>query len=200
MPPLRSSSMPSNHPSPWPGLVPGFPHQEIIMTTHAPDPASPASNAAAAAQPDHSVPDYAALDAAHQALSARLHPANKADLFAVLDGAVIAKVTVAFDGYGDSGQIESIDAIGKDGVSRELPATSITIRRARWGEAEPASEEMTVAESVERLAYDLLGGAHPGWEINDGSYGSFIFDVAAGTITLDCNLRFTDSELHSSTF
>jgi hypothetical protein len=170
------------------------------MTTHTPDPASLATDAAAAAQPGHAVPDYVALDAAHQALSARLYPANKADLFSVLAGAGIVTVTVEFDGYGDSGQIESIDAIGKDGMSRELPATWITIRRARWGEAEPASEEMTVAEAVERLAYDLLGGAHPGWEINDGSYGTFVFDVAAGAITLNCNVRFTDSELHSSTF
>jgi hypothetical protein len=170
------------------------------MTTHTPDPASLASNAALAAQPGQASPDYAALDAAHQVMSARLHPANKADLFTVLAGAGIATVTVAFDGYGDSGQIESVDAIGKDGMSRELPARSITIRRARWGEAEPASEEMTVAEAVERLAYDLLGGAHPGWEINDGSFGSFVFDVAAGAITLDCNLRFADSELHSSIF
>jgi hypothetical protein len=170
------------------------------MTTHTPDPASLAPDAAAAAQPGQVVPHYAALDAAHQALSARLHPANKADLFAVLDGAAIVTVTVAFDGYGDSGQIESINAVGADGEPRELPATSLTIRRARWGEAELASEEMTVAEAVERLAYDLLGGAHPGWEINDGSYGSFTFDVAAGAITLECNLRFTDSEQHTSTF
>lgn len=170
------------------------------MTTDTPNSASLAPDTATAAQLDQAVPDYAALDAAHQALSARLHPANKADLFAVLAGAGVVTVTVAFDGYGDSGQIESVDAISKDGVSRELPATSIMIRRALWGEAEPTSEEMTVAEAVERLAYDLLGGAHPGWEINDGSYGAFVFDVAAGTITLDCNVRFTDSELHSSTF
>jgi hypothetical protein len=170
------------------------------MTTHISDPASLAPDAAAAAQPGQAVPDYAALDAAHQVLSTRLHPANKADLFAVLDGVGIVTVTVAFDGYGDSGQIESVDVIGKDGVSHELPATSITIRRARWGEDEPASDEMTVAEAVESLAYDLLGGAHPGWEINDGSYGSFVFDVAAGTITLDCNVRFTAAELHTSTF
>jgi hypothetical protein len=52
--------------------VPGFPHQEIIMTTHTPDPASPAPNAAAEVQTGHVVPDYAALDAVHQVLSARL--------------------------------------------------------------------------------------------------------------------------------
>lgn len=151
-------------------------------------------------QPAPSVPDYAALDAAHQALSARLHPANKADLFAVLAGADIATVTVAFDGYGDSGLIESVDAFGEDGLSCDLPSTSLFVRRALWGEPEPASEEMTVAEAIERLAYDLLSGAHPGWEINDGSYGTFVFGVATCAITLECNVRFTDSELHTSTF
>lgn len=170
------------------------------MTTDTPNPLFPAPEPAASAQPGPAVSDYAALDAAHQSLSARLHPANKADLFAILADAGIATVTVEFDGCGDSGQIESVDAIGKNGMSCELPATSIAIRRALWGEPEPASEEMTVAEAVERLAYDLLGGAHPGWEINDGSYGTFVFDVAAGAITLDCNVRFTDSELHTSTF
>jgi hypothetical protein len=170
------------------------------MTINTPNLISPAPDTAGAAQPGPTVTDYAALDAAHQFLSARLRPANKADLFAILAGAGIATVTVEFDGYGDSGQIDSVDAIGKDGVVCALPATSITIRRALWGESEPVSEEMTVAEAVERLAYDLLGGAHPGWEINDGSFGTFVFDVAAGAITLDCNVRFTDSELHSSTF
>jgi hypothetical protein len=144
--------------------------------------------------------DYAALDAAHRALSASLHPANKAALFAVLAAAGIAKVTVEFDGYGDSGQIESVEATGADGLVRELPAISLIHRRAQWGEAEPRCEEMTATETIERLAYDLLGDAHPGWEINDGAYGSFTFDVAGETLTLDCNLRFTASDLHTSTF
>lgn len=146
------------------------------------------------------VPDYAALDAAHRALSAKLHPANKADLFAVLAAAGIARVTVEFDGYGDSGQIESVDAVGADGGALELPTTSLAFGRAQWGQAEPRSEEMTVTDAIERLAYDLLGDARPGWEINDGAYGSFTFDVAGGVITLDCNLRFTASDLHTSTF
>jgi hypothetical protein len=59
---------------------------------------------------------------------------------------------------------------------------------------------MTVTDAIERLAYDLLGDAHPSWEINDGAYGSFLFDVAGGTITLDCNLRFTATDLHTTTF
>ncbi len=180
------------------------------MTTNASSPTQPIPDAGAEPQGEHATTDvtrpaapaldYAALDAAHRALSASLHPANKAALFAVLAGAGVVTVTVEFDGYGDSGQIESLDAVGADGLVRELPATSLILRRAVWGEAEPHSEEMTAAEAIERLAYDLLGDAHPGWEINDGAYGSFTFDVASGKITLDCNLRFTASDLHISTF
>lgn len=180
------------------------------MTTNASSPMRPIPDAGAKPPAEHATTvvtptvapalDYAALDAAHRALSAKLHPANKAALFAVLAATGIARVTVAFDGYGDSGQIESIDAVGADGGTMELPATSLAFGRAQWGEAKPRSEEMTAAEAIERLAYDLLGDAHPGWEINDGAYGSFTFDVAGGTITLDCNLRFTASDLHTTTF
>jgi hypothetical protein len=37
-------------------------------------------------------------------------PANKAVVFAALAGTGVATVAVSFDGYGDSGQIESIEA------------------------------------------------------------------------------------------
>ena len=175
------------------------------MTNDIPNPIAAENDTMTATQllpatPDNAAPDYAALDAAHRSLSAQLHPANKADLFTVLAGAGIVTVTVAFDGYGDSGQIESIDAVGADEAPRELPQTSLMIRRSLRGEPEPTCEDMTAADAVERLAYDLLGDAHPGWEINDGAYGTFVFDVAAGVITLDCNLRFTASELHTSAF
>ena len=41
---------------------------------------------------------------------AELRPVNKAALFEVLAGAGITAVVVVFDGYGDSGQVESMDA------------------------------------------------------------------------------------------
>ena len=175
------------------------------MTNDIPSSTAAENDTMAAAQlrptiPGAATPDYATLDAAHRALSAQLHPANKADLFTVLKDTGIATVTVAFDGYGDSGQIESIDAFGADGTPRELPQTSLMIRRSLWGEPEPICEDMTAAEAIERLAYDLLGDAHSGWEINDGAFGTFVFDDAAGAITLDCNLRFTASEQFTHSF
>jgi hypothetical protein len=176
-----------------------FPHQEITMNTNTPGPDGSA-DLPSANEPEPSVPNYIAMEASHRSLTASLRPANKADLFAVLAGAGIARVTVEFDGCGDSGQIESVEAVSLAGAHCPLPATSLSIRKAVWGVSEPQHHDMTVSDAVETLAYDLLSDTHQGWEINDGAYGTFVFDVAAGAITLDCNLRFTDAEQFLHTF
>ena len=60
--------------------------------------------------------------------AAELHPANKASLFAALAAAGVTRVDVRFDGVGDSGQIEEVQALaGDDPV--ELPATTVEIKR-----------------------------------------------------------------------
>ena len=50
------------------------------------------------------------------------------------------------------------------------------------------------------VAYDFLSETHGGWENNDGAYGEFSFDVAARTITLDYNERYTATEFYSHEF
>ena len=169
------------------------------MNTHIPEPDG-STELPSATEPEPSVPDYIAIEASHRSLSANLRPANKADLFAILAGAGIARVTVEFDGCGDSGQIESVEAVGTDGAPCALPATLLSARKAVWGQPDLQCHDMTVSDAVETFAYDLLGDTHQGWEINDGAYGTFVFDVGAGAITLDCNLRFTDAEQFLHTF
>ena len=51
---------------------------------------------------------------------------NKAALFSALSQAAIATVTVRFDGYGDSGQIEEIEAQAA-GTAAPLPEGTIDI-------------------------------------------------------------------------
>jgi hypothetical protein len=169
------------------------------MNTTMPEP-DESAEVPSAIEPQPSAPDYVAMEASHRSLSASLRPANKSDLFAILAGAGIARVTVEFDGCGDSGQIESVEAVSLAGAPCPLPATSLSIRKAVCGASEPQHHDMTVSDAVETFAYDLLGDTHQGWEINDGAYGTFVFDVATGAITLDCNLRFTDAEQFIHTF
>jgi hypothetical protein len=128
-----------------------------------------------------------------------LLPTNKAVLFGVLAAAGITTIIVHFDGYGDSGQIEDIQArIGEEPV--ELPAERIEFLNPIWGSSEINRQTHTIREVIETMAYDLLAQTHDGWENNDGAYGDFIFDVAPQVITLDYNERYASSENYSHEF
>ena len=69
-----------------------------------------------------------------------------------------------------------------------------------WGSPEIERQTLTVHEAIETLVYDFLRQVHSGWEINDGAYGEFTFDVAERTIKLDYNERYTSSENFSHEF
>lgn len=128
-----------------------------------------------------------------EADAAELIPENKARLFACLASTGITLVTVIFDGYGDSGQIEDIAAFIGDEPA-DLPGGTIEVKTLHHGADQPVAHCHSASEAIENLAYDLLRQTHCGWENNDGAYGEFTFDVTAGTITLDYNERFTSSE------
>lgn len=138
-------------------------------------------------------------DCGYVRLVEELLPANKAVLFDALAAAGIENVIVTFDGYSDSGQIENIEATAA-AETIPLPSDRIEIARTTWGSPKIEFLTQTVQETVETLVYDFLQQAHSGWEINDGAYGEFTFDVAERTIKLDYNERYTSSENYSHEF
>ncbi len=145
--------------------------------------------------------DYAAIaarEAERDRLDAELRPANKAALFEALRAAAVVSVVVSFDGCGDSGQIETVDATGPEGEIA-LPDVAIDIANATWA-AEVERRTVPVGEAIEALSYDLLNGLYGGWENNDGAFGEVVFDVAADTITLDYNGRYTAIDSHTHEF
>lgn len=143
--------------------------------------------------------DWETKAAAQAKLEAELFTFNKAALFNALALASVTRVVVSFDGYGDSGQIENVEAqAGDEPIT--MPAAAIEIAEAVWDQAEPKRSSVSIAAAVESLSYDVLERTHCGWENNDGAYGDIIFDVAEGVITLDYNERYTSSENYTHTF
>jgi hypothetical protein len=104
----------------------------------------------------------------------------------------VARITINYNGCGDSGAIDDIafieqprkiDAPGQPHPERvalgahQLSETSSEI--LQWNEHEPP----TVGNVIEDYAYRLLAERHPGWEINDGSMGDMCVDLKDGTVT-----------------
>ena len=70
--------------------------------------------------------------------------------------------------------------------------------RAETSEGNVDGESQSLAAVLESLGYLALERHHPGWELNDGAYGQLVIDVAEASFTLDCSLRFTATDDHST--
>jgi hypothetical protein len=106
---------------------------------------------------------------------------------------------VAFDGEGDSGQIESIIAYKSD-AETPLPRHAVTLKAVDWNGVQQPDDALSLPEAVERLCYDFLEQAHGGWENNDGAFGEFILNVTDRTVSLDFSSRYTDVYTTTHTF
>lgn len=136
-----------------------------------------------------------AQHAARAAFAANALPTNKTALFDTLAAAGITSVVVTFDGAGDSGQMNEIDARAGE-IAAELPAVAVEIATPAWDGTGLDRRCVPIAEAIEALAYEFLEDTHGGWEINEGAFGEFTFDVAARSIQLDYNERIETSEYH----
>jgi hypothetical protein len=81
--------------------------------------------------------------------------------------------------------------------SRRDPSPDVTLE----GEADSGwcrfQRAAITGQALEQLTYLALE-RHPGWEINDGACGELVIDVAEATFVLDCSLRFTATDDHST--
>ena len=127
-----------------------------------------------------------------------LRARNKTAVFAALAATGISRVTVEYDGCGDSGQIENVDAWNASNEKIPFP-TDPKIRLASDIPDRPFVE-ISLETAVEELAWDHLEEMFPGWEIDDGALGTFVFDVAGHAITLEHRARFTDVDISTHQF
>lgn len=62
------------------------------------------------------------------------------------------------------------------------------------------TEFLCLPTAIERVCYDLLEFSYPGWENGEGAYGTFTFNVAARSINLVHDERYTASETFEHDF
>jgi hypothetical protein len=135
----------------------------------------------------------------HVKTVAQANKRNKTIVFKALMAAKVTRVTAEFDGEGDSGQIDGIEAYAGD-TPVTLPRTSVTLHRVQWYNKSLTTDTAALGEAIENFCYDYLEQKHGGWENNEGAHGTFEFDVANRTITLEFNVRFIEITTHTYNF
>lgn len=163
-------------------------HKEIVMTMHQPEPPEPQATPV-----QFGYDAWIAQDANRRSALAEELIVLKASLFDFLEARGIIGVTVDFDGYGDSGQIEHILAFDKHGEVA-VPEGKLAVPERDSQTASGTDDAGSVEDVIEFLVYDLLQSEHGGWENNEGAYGEFHFDVTGRSIKLAYHERITTSE------
>ncbi len=115
-----------------------------------------------------------------------------------LQDAGIARVEIRFDGCGDSGAVEECACL--DAACAGIPCPDETLLEGEAGSVDRTGsrEPQSLGQALEQLTYLALERHHPGWENNDGACGELVIDVAEATFVLDCSLRFTATDDHST--
>ena len=136
---------------------------------------------------------------AERALQAQAETQHlKHAVIGLLGAAGIIRVEVSFDGCGDSGAVEQCDCFDADMNTVSCPDVAVApfeyeTRREPTGEA-----PMLLAAALDSLTYLALEQFHPGWEINDGSCGMLVIEVPEASFVLECSLRYTGYDEHST--
>lgn len=130
-------------------------------------------------------------------------------LFDTLAKTKVSSIEVYFEGCGDSGQVESVyykDSNGKGiDVSKKIVKGSLTTAYMQYSEKtkqleQGQSKEGTVREIIEEICYDKLAASHGGWELNEGSYGTFTFNVSTRKVSLEYNERIEEVRTSEESF
>lgn len=142
--------------------------------------------------------DFAVRQAERQMQVAEEIQQLKVAILPRLQEAGIARVEIRFDGCGDSGAIDECACRDAAGAGIPCPEVSLMEGEADSVDRTGSGEPQSLGQALEQLTYLALERHHPGWEINDGACGELVIDVAEATFVLDCSLRFTATDDHST--
>ncbi len=115
-------------------------------------------------------------------------PAAKQALLKALSRTRAARVTIEYDGEGDTGQIG--DIVGRSAAGNPVKLTGQVSLDL---DGQPA-DYPTLEEAIEAFAWALLRAYHGGFEDNDGGFGKIVIDVSGNAVRIEHNWRICSSE------
>lgn len=122
-------------------------------------------------------------------------------LFNELNKLNITEFSVPFDGSGDSGSVNTPD-LDNQILGKVIPNFSLCTGTFWNGtkNTETYNERVSIEDLIIEICYKLLASYWPGWEINEGSYGTFTFDVGERKVSLEFHEIVQSENVHEAEF
>ncbi|MEP6868957.1 MAG: DUF6878 family protein [Novosphingobium sp.] len=132
---------------------------------------------------------FYAEQAARKAAASAMFERNKAAIIPALAAIGIVSAELDYDGMGDSGCVEHPSYFGCDGSPLDDPDVQIELEEFQNGSSALVPTVKSISTALTDFAYETLELHHPGWEINEGAFGTFRIEVANNRMVLCCSVR-----------
>lgn len=131
----------------------------------------------------------------------RTYMENLRRILPVLRAHQVKRVTVSFDGSGDSGSIEEVSfgeaKIDARALMVEIEVAHRVLQQGKWI-TNRLLERRDLSSAIEEVTDDYLQETNVDWYNNDGGFGELSIDVEEGTVSLEVSVRYTESSLEFS--
>lgn len=137
------------------------------------------------------------------------YKANVKALLETLKSLGVHAMHISFDGSGDSGSIDYISYMNKDGQHirdarlqaefMDWTQVHASYTQGQWTEEERVSRH-SLYDASEQLAYDMLSETGIDWYNNDGGYGTIDIVLDPLSIEMEVNSRYTEVTTDSFSF
>ncbi|MFC3052375.1 DUF6878 family protein [Kordiimonas pumila] len=123
---------------------------------------------------------------------------NLRRILPVLRANGVSEVSVHFDGYGDSGSIDSIvydqgSFVLAGGVTVPCIKCERSFEHGAWTQV-IRENQIPLNEAIDDLTYDYLEHTNIDWYNNEGGFGELLIKVDEGTVSLEIEVRYSRSE------
>ena len=132
-------------------------------------------------------------------LRAEIQAHNRAVILDSLKALGITRVTIEYNGCGDSGDVTDAGTEPADAVEH-LKETAVVVACINYDHGAPQDTRYSrqdcstsLREALDHFALDWASMQHPGWENNDGGRGEFTVFVNEGRFELEHYEYYTES-------
>ncbi len=137
-----------------------------------------------------------ARELAHEPPKPRKYMDNLRRILPTLRDQGVRTVSVRFDGSGDDGSIDSVEygevAITPPSIFVDVDMVHRSFNGREWT-TNQVVERMNLSRAIEAVTGDYLDETGVDWYNNDGGFGELTIDVEEGSVSLEVNVRYTES-------